>query len=144
MRLGLSTLVHPGPLGANRKTSTFWTLTEIFRRFFFLADFFLRYIREGVRNEVAVLQSSAGADCGGFGVFELVPVWGTAWQLLRRWKFVNLWEGRSGLLGRIPPASGVVSVPNWNGSHDSSRCESSCFNAPWGDANRLLRLHECM
>ena len=144
MRLGLSTLVHPGPLEANAKTSTFLTLTE---KFFPEKNFVLpvlKYIREGVRNEVAVLQSSAGADCGGFGVFELVPVWGTAWQLLRRWKFVNHWEGRSGLLGRIPPASGVVSVPNWNGSHDSSRCESSCFNAPWGDANRLLRLHECM
>ncbi len=65
---------------------------------------------EGTKQSTSVL-----VDCGWFGVFELVPVWETAWQLLRRWKFVNLWEGRSGLLGRIPPASGVVSVPNWNG-----------------------------
>ena len=49
-----------------------------------------------------------------FGVFEFVPLWGTATQPPQRWELVSRSES-SVPLGSGAPARGVVSVPNWNG-----------------------------
>ena len=63
------------------------------------------------------------APLHSFGVFEFVPSWGTAFRSLRAGGSLATCVRRLRPLGWTSPAKGVVSVPNWNGSHDSRRCD---------------------